>query len=688
MPQVDLFRVAITLIPLLLGSAAYCAIWRPWSLKKDLKTELPAYMDMSEQDTRNFIKKMEQAGKNCVVFYGSQSGNAEDYAFRLAQEGKSCYGLDTMVADLEDYDYDNLDEFPGDKVAIFVLATYGEGEPTDNAVDFYNAITDQANTFSDSRNPPLGNFQYAIFGLGNSTYEHYNLIARSVNKALEYFGAQKLAEIGEGNDGTGTMEEDFLVWKDGMWAALSKRFNLKQRAAVYNPIYSVITEDTLTDESREVYVGEPNKMHLEGTVSSPFNAQNPYIASVTESYELLKNSDRNCLHLEIDISNSNLSYQTGDHIAIWPINAEHEVSEFLQILGLERRRKTVISITALDSTAKVPFPTPTTFDTLVRYRLEICAPVSRQFLGTLAQFAPNTGAKLEIAKLSGDKDYFQNKIGKMHYNIARTLNIISGGEKWTKIPFSALIEGLTRMQPRYYSISSSALTQPDRISITVVVEKQTIGGRLDPFMGVATNYLLALKQRQNAESDTAPRYEIMGPRDKYRGSCIPIHIRTSSFRLPRDSSQPVILIGPGTGVAPMRAFVQERASLAQFGHVVGRTLLFFGCRRREEDYLYESEWLGYKEILGNKFDLITAFSREGTKKIYVQHRLKDYASEINNLLEHGAYIYVCGDATNMSNDVKNILSRVISKQRGITLANAEDIVKTMKATGKYLEDVW
>lgn len=312
MAQIDLF---MALIIIALGSVACCAIWWPMGINKDPNEPLLA--DISEHGTRDIIKKMKQAAKDCVIFYGSQSGNAEDYASRLAQEGKSRYGLETMVADLEDYDYDNLDTFPQDKVAIFVLSTYGEGAPTDNAVDFYNAITDKAHIFSEARDPALGNFQYIIFGLGNSTYEHYNSMARTVNKALEYFGAQNIAEAGEGNDNTGTMEEDFLAWKDGMWTALSKRFDLKQRDAVYNPIYSVVNEDKLTRASKVVYVGEPNKMHLEGTVTSPFDAQNPYIASVTESTELLNNSDRNCLHLEIDISSSNLSYQTGDHIAIW-----------------------------------------------------------------------------------------------------------------------------------------------------------------------------------------------------------------------------------------------------------------------------------------------------------------------------------------------------------------------------------
>ena len=166
----------------------------------------------------------------------------------------------------------------------------------------------------------------------------------------------------------------------------------------------------------------------------------------------------------------------------------------------------------------------------------------------------------------------------------------SGGEKWDKIPFSLLIEGLPKLQPRYYSISSSSLVQPDTISITAVVENQVIPGREDPFKGVATNYLLALKQGQNGEANTGPGYQVTGPRNKYAGSRMPIHIRTSNFRLPHDPSKPVLLIGPGTGVAPMRGFVQERAELARLGVVVGQTMLFFGCRSRSEDYLYQSEW--------------------------------------------------------------------------------------------------
>ena len=595
MAQLDTLDVVVLAV-ILLGTAAYFTKGKFWGVTKDpyaTSFANTANGVAKAGKTRNIVEKMEESGKNCVIFYGSQTGTAEDYASRLAKEGKSRFGLETMVADLEDYDYDNLDSIPEDKVVMFVLATYGEGEPTDNAVDFYEFITGEDVSFSEDSDPPLGNLNFVAFGLGNNTYEHYNSMVRNVNKALEKLGAHRIGEAGEGDDGAGTMEEDFLAWKDPMWAALQEKMGLEEREAVYEPVFGIVERDNLTKDSPQVYLGEPNKMHLEGAAKGPFNAHNPYIAPIAESRELFNVKDRNCLHMEVDISGSNLSYQTGDHIAVWPTHPGHEVDEFLRILDLEGKKDTVVSVKALEPTAKVPFPTPTTYDAIIRYHLEICAPVSRQFLGTLSAFAPDDATKAEMTKLGDDKDYFHDKISKNHYNIARTLSVVSNGQKWTKVPFSAVIEGLTKLQPRYYSISSSSLVQPKKISITAIVENQVIPGRDDPFKGVATNYLLALKQKQNGDPNPEPfglTYEIMGPRNKYDGIHVPVHVRHSNFKLPSDPSKPVILIGPGTGVAPMRGFVQERAKQAENGENVGRTLLFFGCRKASEDFLYESEW--------------------------------------------------------------------------------------------------
>jgi NADPH-ferrihemoprotein reductase len=584
----------IVLAAILVGTVAYFTKGKYWAVVKDPYAGSFAGLNGAKAGkTRNIVEKMEESGKNCIIFYGSQTGTAEDYASRLAKEGKSRFGLETMVADLEDYDYDNLDAIPNDKVVMFVLATYGEGEPTDNAVDFTEFITGESPSFTLDNDPPLANLNFVAFGLGNNTYEHYNSMVRNVNKALEKLGAHRIGEAGEGDDGAGTMEEDFLAWKDPMWTALAEKMGLEEREAVYEPIFGIVDREGLTSDAPEVYLGEPNKMHLDGTPRGPFNAHNPYIAPIQTSYELFNVKDRNCLHMEIDISGSNLSYQTGDHIAVWPTNAGEEVDRFLDILDLTDKRQNVISVKALEPTAKVPFPTPTTFDTVVRYHMEICAPVSRQFIATLAAFAPDEESKAEMTKLGSDKDYFHSKVNVHCLNIARVLAIVSKGKKWTNVPFSALIEGVTKLQPRYYSISSSSLEQPKLISITAVVESQNLPGRGDPFKGVATNYLLALKEKQNGDPNPTPygsTYEIMGPRNKYDGIHVPVHVRHSNFKLPSDPTKPVIMVGPGTGVAPFRGFVRERRKMAENGQTVGKTVLFFGCRKSAEDFMYEKEW--------------------------------------------------------------------------------------------------
>jgi NADPH-ferrihemoprotein reductase len=595
MASLDILDIVV-LAALLLGTLAYFTKGTYWSVAKDpYATSYAGANGVGSKSakSRNILEKLEGSNKNCVVFYGSQTGTAEDYASRLAKEGKSRYGLETMVADLEDYDFDNLDEFPADKVAVFVLATYGEGEPTDNAVDFYEFISGEDVSFSGTADPPLENLTFVAFGLGNNTYEHYNSMVRNVTAALEKLGAHRVGAAGEGDDGAGTMEEDFLAWKDPMWAALAEKMGLEEREAVYEPVFAITERENLTKESPEVYLGEPNKMHLEGTSKGPYNAHNPYIAPIVESREIFTVKDRNCLHLEVDISGSNLTYQTGDHIAVWPTNAGKEVDRFLNITGLLSKRDNVISVKAQDPTAKVPFPTPTTYDAVIRYHMEICGPVSRQFISTVAPFAPTEAAKVEAAKLGSDRDYFQAQISSKYFNIGQALESIGGGQKWSAIPFSAFIEGIPKIQPRYYSISSSSLVQKNRISITSVVESMQLPGQVEALKGVTTNYLLALKQKQQGEPHPDPHgltYEITGPRNKYDGIHVPVHVRHSNFKLPSDPSKPIIMIGPGTGVAPFRGFIQERAAQAKAGENVGKTILFFGCRKSTEDFLYSSEW--------------------------------------------------------------------------------------------------
>ena len=162
------------------------------------------------------------------------------------------------------------------------------------------------------------------------------------------------------------------------------------------------------------------------------------------------------------------------------------------------------------------------------------------------------------------------------------------------------------------------------------------------------------------------------------------------------------MIGPGTGVAPFRGFIRERKKLAENGQTVGKSILFFGCRRSTEDFMYQKEWevcvfsrprayklcrltllQEVKQVLGDKFELVTAFSREGSKKVYVQHRLKERSKEINALLDQKAFFYVCGDAANMAREVNATLAQILADERGISKSKAEEIVKQMRASNQY-----
>lgn len=585
-----------------------------------------------------------------------------------------------MTADMEDYDYENLDEFPSDAIAFFVVATYGEGEPTDNSTAFFEFIQDEHVTFGSGKtedDSPLEAMSYVAFGLGNKTYEKYNEMVKVCDRALAKLGASRVGDYGMGDDGDGTMEEDFLTWKDSMWTELARKMNLVEREALYEATFSITEDPDLDLESTSVFLGEPSKKHLT-KAAKPFNANNPFFSPISSSKELFSVKDRNCMHIEVSLEGSGMKYKTGDHIAVWPTNPDQEVDRLLQVLGLSGKRDTVIRLKAVDSTAKLPVPQPTTYDAALRYYLEICGPVSRQLLTTLSQFAPNASAKQEIVKLGQDKDYFHNQVSRPHLNLAQMLQSISS-DTWP-IPFSVFLESFGRLQPRYYSISSSSLVQPNVVSITAVVESKKFADHENVLNGVTTNYLLALSQAHNGDVDPHPygvSYSTDGPRSKYAGPKVPVHIRQSNFKPPSDPSLPIVMVGPGTGVAPFRAFIQERAQQAREGMTIGKTLLFFGCRKEDEDFIYKEEWAQYKKDLGTALDIDVAFSRAGPNKVYVQHRLAERGVEVKELLETGNF-YLCGDAAHMAKDVNIELNKLLG----------EETVKKMRSSQRLQEDVW
>lgn len=199
-----------------------------------------------------FVLTTSPQKKRIVIFYGSQTGTAEEYAIRLAKEAKSKFGLASLVCDPEEYDFENLDQLPENCAVFFVMATYGEGEPTDNAVQLMQNLQDESFEFS-SGERKLEGLKYVVFGLGNRTYEHYNLIGRQVDAALTKMGGIRMGERGEGDDDK-SMEEDYLEWKDGMWEAFATAMGVEEGQGGDSADFAV---SELTEHAPEkVYLGQ------------------------------------------------------------------------------------------------------------------------------------------------------------------------------------------------------------------------------------------------------------------------------------------------------------------------------------------------------------------------------------------------------------------------------------------------
>jgi len=362
------------------------------------------------------------------------------------------------------------------------------------------------------------------------------------------------------------MEEDYLAWKDGMFDALHAELGWEEGAGGDVADFEVQELDEVDDA--KLYLGELSARALTGT-RGVYDAKNPFPAAILEAKELFEDGDRNCVHTEFDLTDSGIRYQTGDHLGLWPLNPDSEIERFLAVLGLTEKRDKPIDVKSLDpALAKVPFPIPTTYDTVLRHYLDISSPASRQTIGQFAKYAPHDSARQMLEKLGADKQYYHEVVGSKCLKLSEVLVLAAGDPistpknpdtvaKYTvwSIPFDRIISSIHRLQPRYYSISSSPKLHPTSIHITAVVLKYEPVMGSNKVFGVGTNYLLNLKTAHNkgvkgVREEDAPVYRLDGPRGKYQKEggayAAPIHVRRSNFRLPTSPKVPIVMIGPGT----------------------------------------------------------------------------------------------------------------------------------------------
>lgn len=655
----------VVLLTLLAGVSIYYFFLRDNSKKEDIPaiksftispTQLP-----SRTNDNNFVSKMKSSGRNVIVFYGSQTGTAEEFAGRLAKEATR-YGMKGMVADPEECDMSELAQLTEveNHLAIFCVATYGEGDPTDNAQEFYE--------FLQNGDEQLDGVQYTVFGLGNKTYEHYNAMGKYVDKRMTELGAIKVYDLGLGDDDA-NMEDDFITWKDAMWPKVCEFFGIEALAQEISMRQYKLTVHEDYDPAR-LYTGEIarlNSLQI-GNQRPPFDSKNPFMAEITVNKELFKGGDRNCMHIELNIEGSRIRYNSGDHVAIYPVNDPALVNRLAELTGENLEKIITLTNVDEDSSKKHPFPCPCTYLTALSHYVDITALPRTHVLKELAEYTSENTEKEKLLFMSGTSEAGKAEYQKWVVNDVRSIVHILEDLPSCKPPLDYLCELLPRLQARYYSISSSGKLHPNTIHVTAnVLKYETPTGRTNK--GVCTTYLHKLKP------DNGIKYHV------------PIFVRKSQFRLPSKPQTPVLMIGPGTGIAPFRGFIQDRILQKEEGKPVGETVLYFGCRNKANDFLYEEELTACRD--SSLLKLYVAFSRDQANKVYVTHLIEENMADVWRIIgKENGHLYVCGDAKNMARDVNASIIKACQTEGGMTQGEAELFVKKMINQKRYSSDVW
>eukprot|EP00904_Undaria_pinnatifida_P010755 jgi/Undpi1/680/HiC_scaffold_10.g04144.m1 len=607
-------------------------------------------------------EETEPAGDAIDVYFGSQTGTAESFAQIIAAEGRR-HGFQIDVRDLEEFS-------PGDLLekgkAIFLMATYGDGEPTDNAGDFATWLK---NENGELHSEYLETVQFAVFGLGNKQYEHYNFMGKSTDEGLAKLGAQRMFEYGEGDDDD-QLEEDFEAWREKMWMALVFQFGGKggvdglEKAAALPFSVKMLTKD---EAAAAVVTGEDkaassSKFYWQGRdasvmVNRELRAEVPGVGSTR--------------HIEINLEGTGVSYKTADNLAILPANDATVTGRLCAQLGFDPDCSFTLEH---DDSHKPAFPTPCTVREAFSRFMDIMSVPRRSLLERLTPYLTDEAERQDMQLLSSKdgRDKYRCEVEDPGWTLAELIL-----ERFTSLSMTLdhFLHVVPHLHPRYYTISSSSSTSPSRVHITVaLLEQERSQGRV--YRGICSSFL----------SQTMPHRKLASDAAIDEGSRCRVFVRESTFRLPPDPATPILMIGPGTGVAPMRALLQERAWQKAQGVDVGSNVLYFGCRCRNEDYIYKDELEAFKAD-GTLDKLRLAFSREGAAKVYVQHLLHEDAAEVWDLLQRGAYVYVCG-GTRMGTDVHNELSRIARDLGLMGGEEAKEFLKVLHTDGRYVQELW
>ncbi|MBA0035607.1 NADPH-dependent assimilatory sulfite reductase flavoprotein subunit [Pantoea sp. BIGb0393] len=537
-----------------------------------------------------------------TLISASQTGNARRLAEQLRDDLLAAK-LSVNLVNAGDYKFKQIGQ---EKLLVVVTSTQGEGEPPEEAVALHKFLLSK-------KAPKFTGTAFAVFGLGDTSYEFFSKAGKDFDERLAELGAERLLDR---VDADVEYKEQATAWRQQITEIL------KARVPSESPAQAAITA-----------AGSVNLVD-----SSPYTKEEPLLASFAANQKITgRDSDKDVRHIEIDLGDSGLRYQPGDALGVWFENDAELVQELLQLVWLkgdeqvEVQGKTLALTEALQKHFELTVNTP-------------------QIVEQYAALSRNDA----LLALAGDKPKLQS--------YAQSFPIVDMVRQApTELNPEQLTSLLRPLTPRLYSIASSQAENETEVHITVGAVRFEIDGR---------------QRGGGASTWLADRIEEEGE--------IRVFIEhNDNFRLPANPETPVIMIGPGTGIAPFRSFMQQRDN----DGAGGKNWLFFGNPHFTDDFLYQVEWQKYvKDGLLTNIDL--AWSRDQAEKIYVQDKIRAKGAEVWSWLQEGAHLYVCGDANRMAKDVEQALLDVVVEHGGMDRETADEFLSELRIERRYQRDVY
>jgi cytochrome P450/NADPH-cytochrome P450 reductase len=564
-----------------------------------------------------------------LILYGSNTGSSEAFARQVAEDGDA-RGFRTEVAELDDF----VGKLPREGAVLLFSSSYN-GAPPDNAVKFHHWL--------ESESPSLQGVKFGVFGCGNKDWaSSYQQVPKFIDGRLEELGGERIYGRGEG-DARGDFDGHFHNWYTPLWLELAAKLGIQ--------------ESLEAEEKGDLYEVE----FLEQKRENPFVAAFGAVPmTVVENQEIFHTPERSARHIEVVLPEG-VTYRIGDHLGVVARNSAALVKRAATRFALNpeariRIKKKGTSKTLLPIDQVVPLG-----EVLSEY-VELQDVATRKHLKVMAEHTPCPPEQRNLQALAGDDERYSQEV------LAKGKSVLDLLEDHPscQLPFNLFLEMLAGLRPRYYSISSSPLSSERICSITVGVLNEPARSGRGRYQGTCSSYLAGLKKGQQLYAFVRENHP--------------------NFHLPEDSSKPVLMVGPGTGLAPFRGFLQERSALQAQGQTLGKGLLFYGCRHPEHDYAYRSELQEFVE--GEVCHLVTAFSRETDHKVYVQHRVLEHKEQVWQLFEDGCTVYICGDGGRMAPDVRRAFAQIYQEKTGHDAEAAEAWLKGLETSGRYMVDVW